>query len=489
MLGNNDLPSDDRYTSHNTERKVKNSVSTSDNIERKVTPDSVKSNVKKQGAQFWDTDPVRLRDYSKNSVVNIFIDTIATDISNYEYTVKNTDTTDIQEFLRYGHPDKSFSAVIESTVRDLKIFGNHFWVLHKDTAGNIAEYVQPNPETMFIITDDQGYIDGYLYRDSSGQNVPLDKSEVIHFKNSASTNGKYAKSDIEPITDIIEIIDEIEMKEISNLREGPQSGVLSLKEDHPTDPMDSQEWDAFTDDITSKNKGKRHTFGVTRGDFEFIPFEDSYSDMELRDRYKMFIQVIAAKMDVNASYVGFDFENTNRATDESQRESYKERGVSNVLNKLAETINHSLIPELTDDPEATFTWDLKDTDEMEEVDYYERMGNAVEALQNAGIQAEVTDEDHIQLVGTISDDTNNNNNVDGDEMDEEQEKSDEYAALSKRKKEVVDAVENDSFAETIQNIDSMHKNRTDAIEHVDSLIKGTLSNSTYYNWVDEYVDE
>jgi hypothetical protein len=54
-------------------------------------------------------------------------------------------------------------------------------------------------------------------------------------------------------------------------------------------------------------------------------------------------------MKVNPSYAGFEFQNVNRATDESQREAFKQRGFRVLLRVLETGLNQSVVPYLLDD--------------------------------------------------------------------------------------------------------------------------------------------
>jgi len=51
-------------------------------------------------------------------------------------------------------------------------------------------------------------------------------------------------------------------------------------------------------------------------------------------------------MKVNPSYAGFEFQNVNRATDESQREAFKQRGFRVLLRVLETGLNQGLVPYL-----------------------------------------------------------------------------------------------------------------------------------------------
>jgi len=73
-------------------------------------------------------------------------------------------------------------------------------------------------------------------------------------------------------------------------------------------------------------------------------------------------------MKVNPSYAGFEFQNVNRATDESQREAFKQRGFRVLLRALESALNSGIIPELLDEEDLQEEGVLDDLDEDADVD-------------------------------------------------------------------------------------------------------------------------
>lgn len=517
MIGNNDVPksSDD---STNTVSKDVAAESDDRSINRAVTPDDYTTPLKKRGAIYWHNDPATLRDYASNNVVQTFIDTIARDVAKQDYSIVEDEeiNRDATNFLRYAHPTKSWQDLIESTVRNLDILGNSFWVIHYyENSDDVAEIYDPEPSTMFIEKGDDGFIQNYIHKPRSGSPSKIPKEDVLHFKLKSDTSKIYSDSFVSDSQSIIEILDEIQRKESLNLKKASQSGMLTQTDTHPTDPMDSEQWDDLVNYVTDTNQGKTHQISVGKGNFDFIPFEGKYKDLELRDRYKLWIQALGAQMGVNPSYVGFDFQNSNRATDESQRQAYKERGVRTIMANIKSKINRKLIPKISDDS-AKFRWDIKQDDEIDEVEYYERLGNAVNALEESGVNVDITDDDKIEVLGFTDEESENveqeSMEQKPDKVDEcvesvlsenpDMDKSDAYAicndtvdtkdidqsleSLSDRKREFMEAVPHRKFADAIEWIDTTVDNREDAISFIQATTNGTLSKSTYYNWLDEY---
>jgi phage portal protein BeeE len=526
MIGENDLPGLTSDNDGNTVSKEVGNDAEDRSIKRKVTPDSYKDSITRDGILYWDNDPATLRDYANNVVVRTFIDTKARDVAKQDWQISVGDEEideEAEKFLRYAHPSKSWQDLVEATSRNLDILGNSFWVVHfYENKDEPAEIIDPNPATMFIEKDEDGFIKNYVHNPVDGSPTAIPPEQVLHFKLKSDTSTTYSNSFVSDSTDIIEILDEIERKEALNLKKASQSGMLTQTDTHPTDPLTGEQWGDLVDYVTDTNQGKTHQISVAKGEFEFIPFEGKYKDLELRDRYKLWIAALGAQFGVNPSYVGFDFENVNRATDESQRQSYKERGIQTIMANIESKINHKLIPHIAEDERAKFKWQTKEQDELDEVEYYERLGNAVQAIEEAGLSAEVTDDDKINIVDMPDVDENEEvpeqesepvqepekleecvesileENADITESEayaicnDEIEKSDvkghvtdDKSGLSERKQEFMEAVPFRSFKDALVWLDSTFDARTDAYEWADSMLDGSLSKSTYYNWLEE----
>jgi len=469
MLGNNNIPDynqdNDTYNKSFAEKNI--------NINRKTTPNKILKQLKnKKGVKMWDIDPSLLKDYADNMVVQIFVDTLSKDIAKYEYKIKSDDEVDkdLNKKINNIFLNKNWNQAIEETVRDISVTGNAFWVKHRYNNEEIGEIVIPNPETMYVHTNENGIIDGYVQKTGLDSGKFIDKDDVIHFKFSSSSDSFYSDSPVSKSKDVIEIIDELIIKEALDLKEGAQSGILTQTESHPTNPMNTEEWNDFVYNLTEANLGKRNKFGVTSGKYDWISFDSNYDDLKILERYKFHISNLGAAFKVNPSYVGFDFQNTNRATDESQRKSYKERGVYTLLNQLKDKINADLIQEFDDDKK--FDWDYKDDDNTEEIQYYKELAETAKKLNESGINYEITDES-ISIIDN-----------DGNTEEKDDENDDIDINMSKRKTEFVDEFDGDDFKSTLKNIEDEFDTRTDAFNHIKERMSGSMSLKTYYDWIE-----
>lgn len=554
-LGNNHTftsttsDSDESKNYNHTKVKATDDVDES-NINRKVLPQDVRDFMRNSdNVVSWDVDPITLQDYAENAIIQAFIDTVAKDVSSIDYNVVDSDgnkSESAMEFLKHAHPDRSYRDLVEATVRDLLKYGNAFWVLHRYKDSNeLAEIVSPDPATMFLVTDDDGYTEGYAQKQRGSKSDVIETEDVIHFNWATSNDRKYSRGPTETVMDYIDIIEELLIKERLDLVEGGISAIVSQTDDHDTKPLSSNEFDEL-EKAFDASEGLRHANIFTRGNFERTEIGTNYQDMDIVERYNSHIQKIASAFKIPPSYAGLDYENTNRATDENQTKNYEKKGINVVLQQLQSKINRELIPQLEEDEEKlSYEWSIETDRDTQKVEYYTQLAEAVQDLQSAGIPFDITDdgisipenaeintpetEKSIMNIELITDilktiDEYDSTKIeqitdrpakkpeeveecvesimeDNPEMDKSeayaicysQEDSDEDSSelkepenLSNRQKELVDNVDGvDSFSEAIKYIENSNESRSASINMCKECLGGSLSNSTYYNWLDE----
>lgn len=526
------IGSEINYTSNtnNQQFAIKNK---SENVERNALPQPVQNFLQQhRGIKKWETDPQTLYDYSDNLISNAFIDTLSKDIANTKYNINDSEKA--KELFKNPHPEKTFSDLMEEIMNDLLRTGNAFIVVNRYGDGSPAELVIPPASTMFMHTDDDGYLQGYVQKIGQRKTQQIDKDDVYHIKWTAQNNRYYGKGPTEMSMDSIDVIDELTLKEILDLSEGGISAIISQSESHNRDPMNSQEWSSLVTKINN-NKGERQENVIAKGSWESTTVSTNYSEMELIDRYKYRIQLLAGAYKVNPSYVGFDFENTNRATDQSQQEAYRQRGINTALNKLKQQFNKIIYNEFGD---GEFNWSIETGKDLDEINYYEQLADTVRKLVEAGVEFNIeegkinipedTEIDEDKVLQNIQemkvlDDLNHNVNVgevfnkvnnekdtetkpqevdncvesimnDNEDIDEEtayaicwnqQNKSSEIN-ITEKKEEFTKNVDygGDDFISTLIHLDNDVDSRREAIRYCKEHMSG-FSPNTYYDWLDQ----
>lgn len=338
---------------------------------------AIEQSVAERGGMRKPYDPLFLRDISANAIVQAYIDTLSQDVASASWTLKardedaNISDTQLAEYergLRNIHPELPFHDVLEETARILLELGDATWVKHYyEGTNNLAEAVVVDSSTMFKQVDDFGITDSYIQASRRNQNVAnqFDTDEVIWFSWSIRPDRHYGQGPLEKAQNEVELVEELAEKERLDLIAGSNPGVISPDyNDEFGGTVPDEDWDNFVEQM-QLDEGERHRVGYSKIPVAFEPITANYQELQILERSKYWVTVLGSVFKVNPSYAGFDFENVNRATDESQREAFKQRGFRVTLQQLEESLNRQLIwTDISDD--VVFEFEREQTPEERE---------------------------------------------------------------------------------------------------------------------------
>lgn len=348
-------------------------------------------------------DPVFLRDIAANAVVQAYVDTLAQDAASANWKLKprdedterdDEDIADEERKLRDLHPELPFRDVIEETARILLEFGDSTWVKHYyKNSDELAEMLVVDSATMFKRVDSHGITQGYLQASRRAQDVAaeFDRDEVVWFSWSLRPDRHYGEGPLEKAQDEVELLEELASKERLDLVAGSPPGVVSpdFTDDFGTVP--DEDWDTFVEGM-QLDEGERHRVGYSKIPIDFEPITPSYQELQILERSKYWVSVLGSVFKVNPSYAGFDFENTNRATDETQQEAYAQRGFRVLLRQLEEGINRGLVwQDISEDLKFEFEREQTVAEKKERADLIESQANAARAIAGAIEEGEDVD--------------------------------------------------------------------------------------------------
>jgi len=308
-------------------------------------------------------DPVLLRDLASSTIPQTYTDTLAQDLASANWRLRARDDdadvsddviAEAERKLRNLVPDSTFSEFLEETARTLLRLGDATIVKHYpggDPTNPVAEAVHVDSATMFKKLDEDGFPAGYVQftgqttdrgQEFEGTDLVLD--EVIWISWARRGNHVYGEGPVEKGRETIEVLEEIAEKELLDLIQGMPPGVISRPLDAEV-PVDSADWENFKDDMRL-NEGERHRLGYANFPVDYQPLTPNYQELQLLDRYTTKVTELGGVYKVNPSYAGFDFENVNRATDESQQAAYKQRGFKVLTSRVEEALTLGLVPDL-----------------------------------------------------------------------------------------------------------------------------------------------
>ena len=101
----------------------------------------------------------------------------------------------LERLLDAPNPQHSRFALMEQTVGMLELTGNAYWLL--TGAGAAPTQIWPlRPDRVSIVPDAAGHVRGYIY-EIDGQRIPLEATEVLHFRRWHPANDFYGLSALE----------------------------------------------------------------------------------------------------------------------------------------------------------------------------------------------------------------------------------------------------------------------------------------------------
>lgn len=401
----------ERYNSPDTSNKAERGKSTRKDdgdgpIDRLVTVnEDVRDNIR-GNARSKPYDPVFLRDISANAVVQAYIDTLSQDVSSTEWSIKARDEdadisdealAEVERHLKQLPPgNQTFADMLEATTRVLLELGDGTIVKHyyEDDPERLAELVVVDSASLFKMVDEHGIPEGYVQISKRGGTLAheFDVDDVIWCEWSNRPDRFYGQGPLEKAQNEVELIEELAEKERLDLIQGGPPGVLSPEalDEYGGLPND-EDWETFVEDMRL-DAGERHRVGYSKTPVNFESVNHNYQELQILDRSKYWVTVIGSVFKVNPSYAGFDFENQNRATDESQRESFKQRGFRVTLRQLEESLNRGLIwSDISEDVMLEFTKEQTIDERRDRASLIEDQASAGKEMANAGRNVSIRD--------------------------------------------------------------------------------------------------
>lgn len=378
-----------------------------DDINRRAQRNNdIRSAANETGAVVKPYDPSFLRDISANAIVQAYFDTLSQDVGSTNWSIKGRDEeanvsdnrlAEAERRYEQLFPEQTAGDAHEGTTRILLELGDATWVKHFDESGrNMREVVPVDSATFFKRVDRFGITEGYVQvprkNPSAANAVSFNKREIAWFEWSNRPDRHYGQGPLEKAQNEVELLEELAEKERLDLIQGSPPGVLSPDaQDEFGGLPNTDDWDNFVEDFRL-NDGERHRVGYSRIPVDFTQLVPNYQELQVLDRSKFWVTVLGAVMKVNPSYAGFDFENVNRATDESQQEAYAQRGFRVTLRQLEESINRNIIwPEFGSDLKFEFEREQTISEKKTRAELVQTQATAGKEMANAGLNVSFRD--------------------------------------------------------------------------------------------------
>ena len=297
-----------------------------------------------------DLPEAQLELYQRLSWVQIAVSKIAEVGATTAFNVlslSGEETNDIPNhpfelLLRRPNPLQSRAEFLEGTFIDFCLTGNAYWWLNI-VGGKPAELWLLPPHKVKPVPDGRQYLRGYLYEAGQGDPIPLELSEVVHFRRFHPLNSFVGLSPIEALA-VVATGDMAAQKwntNFFNKDNAKMPGILAF-----ADPIPDPDWDRMGREINEKYGGTKRQLmrirGAGKGGVEWISTAISQSDMQFLDGrtftkeeiFAIYAPGLSSMLAVNAT----------EANSVSGKRTFVEYGVWPHLVRVAEKITNDLLP-------------------------------------------------------------------------------------------------------------------------------------------------
>ena len=316
---------------------------------------------------------VEIRQYAKETTVQMVINTILRQLRNSEWEIVPKDTNDKEALQRNKKEIEKLKLFLEQPNRN----GDTFWdvwgsfirdvteidagviLKGKNASGDLVEIFSYDASRFLVNIDEYGIIDGYYqYSFRMPQSAPkfFKKEQIIYGK--LNTNGElfpYGWSPLQSLQPVVEIMIQSTRynKEFYQNNAIPD-GLVSL-------PMDQNQLEDFKLAWQTEIKGKPHKLLFHNSDANFTPLRLNNKDMEWLEGQKWYSKQVFGAYGVSSQEAGF-FEQSSRATGESQERITVKNAIKPYLQLISDKINREIIPDYLggDDCEIKFSWVMRD---------------------------------------------------------------------------------------------------------------------------------
>lgn len=288
--------------------------------------------------------------YQRLSWVNTAVSSISKLSATVKFNVQKAvgeDTIEIPNhpfelLLSRPNPLQSRFEFLEATYAYRCLTGNAFWWLNKSSPNSApAEMWTISPHRITVVPDTKSYIKGYMYDPGDGSSIPLDVTEVVHFRSFHPTNPFMGLSPVEAIA--IVAAGDLKAQEWNTRFFGDSNarlpGILAF-----ADPIGDNEWEQLKQD--AKNRSNKREIMMLRnvgaGGVQWLQAGASQKDMDYLNGRKfskeeifgIFAPGLASMMDVNAT-------EANAKTGEA---TLMKLVIHPMLDSVAEKIANDILP-------------------------------------------------------------------------------------------------------------------------------------------------
>ena len=243
--------------------------------------------------------------------------------------------------LRRPNPLNSRAEFLEATLAYYALTGNAYWWLNK-VGNTVAELWLLPPHKVKPVPDGRMFLRGYVYQADELTSIPLELTEVVHFRRFHPLNSFVGLSPIEALA-VVATGDMAAQKWNTNFfdkNNAKMPGILGFK-----DPIPDPDWDRMRRDVKEEYGGTKRSLMMMRGvgdGIQWVNTAMSQGDMQFlegrtftkEEIFAIYAPGLSSMLAVNAT----------EANSVSGKRTFVEYGVWPHLVRIAEKITNDLLP-------------------------------------------------------------------------------------------------------------------------------------------------
>jgi HK97 family phage portal protein len=324
---------------------------------------------------------LEIRQYAKSCWVQMVTNAISKQIMTTKWDVVKTDEEDqtdysedidrIKKLLLFPNRNgDTFWDVWGPPMRDAMEIDAGVIFKGRNVAGEVVELYTYDGATFLKSPDEHGILEKYYqysFRHFGAKPREFKKEDVIYMMmNPSNETFPYGFSPLQSIQQEVELMIQSTRynKEFFKNNAIPD-GIVGIDMDEDAIPRFQADWEA-------KFKGKAHKLMFHNNpNMNFVNLKTTNRDMEWLDGQKWFFHMVFGAYGLSPQEVGF-YENSNRATGESQERITIKNAIKPYLKLIEDKINREIIFDLLGHDKIKFKWFPKDS-AQEKIEHQQNM--------------------------------------------------------------------------------------------------------------------
>lgn len=261
--------------------------------------------------------------------------------------VQIVEKSDVLDLLYSVNDELTWYDLTEMTITFLRLTGEAYWLKLRNERGKVIgiwPYLSPQDMTVVPATqsdDSMGTIAGYVYSvPTSGAQVPIDKEDIVYFKEFNPLNMYRGFSPVKAAEYDITTQNEVKTWNYTTLKNGAVPlGVLSNQ-----GTFTDEQFQRLKEQFNNAHQGstKARNALILEGGAQYQATGWSAIDLDFSNQMQINRDTILSIFGVPKSVLGI-VEDVNRANAEVSKAVFLEETINPILKKYADTITEQLI--------------------------------------------------------------------------------------------------------------------------------------------------